>query len=84
MSFLCHLFTHHDVLQNLHVICSFYIVGMIDLALSQIPFKRLTQPLDIAKFIASQATSDEAWNTGNIINLDGGECVVAFHTPLKK
>lgn len=57
---------------------------MIDLALSQIPFKRLTQPLDIAKFISSQATSDEAWNTGNIINLDGGECVVAFHTPLKK
>jgi NAD(P)-dependent dehydrogenase (short-subunit alcohol dehydrogenase family) len=57
---------------------------MIDLALSQIPFKRLTQPRDIAKYISSQATSDEAWNTGNIINLDGGECVVAFHTPLKK
>jgi len=57
---------------------------MIDLALSQIPFKRLTQPLDIARFIASQATSDEVWNTGNIINLDGGECVVAYHTPLKK
>jgi len=57
---------------------------MIDLALSQIPFKRLTQPLDIAKFISSQATSDEVWNTGNIINLDGGEFVVAFHTPLKK
>jgi enoyl-[acyl-carrier-protein] reductase (NADH) len=57
---------------------------MIDLALSQIPFKRLTQPLDIAKFISSQTTSDEVWNTGNIINLDGGECVVAYHTPLKK
>jgi len=57
---------------------------MIDLALSQIPFKRLTQPQDIAKYIASQVTSDEAWNTGNIINLDGGESVVAFHTPLKK
>jgi len=57
---------------------------MIDLALSQIPFKRLTQPHDVAKFISSQATSDEIWNTGNIINLDGGECVVAFHTPLKK
>ncbi len=57
---------------------------MIDLALSQVPFKRLTQPLDIAKYITSQVTSDEAWNTGNIINLDGGECVVAFHTPLKK
>lgn len=57
---------------------------MIDLALSQIPFKRLTQPSDIAKYIASQATSDEIWNTGNIINLDGGEISVAFHTPLKK
>jgi NAD(P)-dependent dehydrogenase (short-subunit alcohol dehydrogenase family) len=57
---------------------------MIDLALSQIPFKRLTQPQDVAQFISSQATSDEIWNTGNIINLDGGECVVAFHTPLKK
>ncbi len=57
---------------------------MIDLALSQIPFKRLTQPNDIAKYIASQVTSDEVWNTGNIINLDGGEIAVAFHTPLKK
>ena len=57
---------------------------MIDLALSQIPFKRLTQPTDIAKYIVSQVTSNELWNTGNIINLDGGEIAVAFHTPLKK
>lgn len=57
---------------------------MIDLALSQIPFKRLTQPNDIAKYICSQSTSEEQWSTGNIINLDGGECVVAFHSPLKK
>jgi NAD(P)-dependent dehydrogenase (short-subunit alcohol dehydrogenase family) len=57
---------------------------MIDLALSQIPFKRLTQPSDVAKYICSMATSDETWNTGNVINLDGGEAVVAFHTPLKK
>ncbi|TFH02593.1 MAG: SDR family oxidoreductase [Calditrichales bacterium] len=57
---------------------------MIDLALSQIPSKRLTQPSDVAKYISSQATSDEIWNTGNVINLDGGEFVVAFHTPLKK
>lgn len=57
---------------------------MIDLALSQIPFKRLTQPTDIAKYIVSQVTSDELWNTGNIINLDGGEVAVAYHTPLKK
>ena len=57
---------------------------MIDLALSQIPFKRLTQPLDIANFIVAQATSDELWATGNVFNLDGGEITVAFHTPLKK
>ncbi len=57
---------------------------MIDLALSQIPFKRLTQPSDIAKFITTQATSDEQWATGNIFNLDGGEIAVAFHTPLAK
>jgi len=57
---------------------------MIDLALSQIPFKRLTQPADIAKFIAAQATSDENWATGNVFNLDGGEVSVAFHTPLGK
>jgi NAD(P)-dependent dehydrogenase (short-subunit alcohol dehydrogenase family) len=57
---------------------------MIDLALSQIPFKRLTQPLDIAKFIVAQVTSDELWATGNVFNLDGGEIAIAFHTPLKK
>ncbi len=57
---------------------------MIDLALSQIPFKRLTQPSDIAKFIAAQAITDEQWATGNIFNLDGGEISVAFHTPLTK
>ncbi len=57
---------------------------MIDLALSQIPFKRLTQPGDIAKFIAGQAVTDETWATGNIFNLDGGEIAVAFHTPLAK
>jgi len=57
---------------------------MIDLALSQIPFKRLTQPSDIAKFISAQAMTDEQWATGNIFNLDGGEIAVAFHTPLAK
>lgn len=57
---------------------------MIDLALSQIPFKRLTQPSDIAKFIAAQATAEENWATANIFNVDGGEISVAFHTPLEK
>lgn len=57
---------------------------MINQALSQIPFKRLTQPQDIAKFIVAQVTSDELWATGNVFNLDGGEIAVAFHTPLKK
>jgi enoyl-[acyl-carrier protein] reductase III len=57
---------------------------MIDVALSQIPFKRLTQPSDIAKFILAMATSDEIWATGNVYNIDGGEIAVAYHTPLKK
>jgi enoyl-[acyl-carrier protein] reductase III len=57
---------------------------MIDLALSQIPFKRLTEPADVAKFISAQVLSDENWATGNVINVDGGELTVAFHTPLKK
>jgi len=54
---------------------------MIDLALSQIPFKRLTQPLDIAKFILALVTSDELWATGNIFNVDGGEMISAYHSP---
>ncbi len=54
---------------------------MIDLALSQIPFKRLTQPQDIAKFILALVTSDELWATGNIFNVDGGEMISAYHSP---
>jgi len=57
---------------------------MIDLALSQIPFKRLTEPADVAKFISAQVTSDENWATGNVFNVDGGELMTAFHTALKK
>lgn len=53
---------------------------MIDLALSQIPAKRLTQPSDIAKFISALATSDETWATGNIFNVDGGELITAYHS----
>lgn len=57
---------------------------MIDLALSQIPAKRLTQPGDIAKFIAALATSDEEWATGNIFNVDGGEMIAAYHSPFSR
>jgi len=57
---------------------------MIDLALSQIPAKRLTQPLDVAKFIAAMTTSDEEWATGNVYNVDGGEMIAAYHSPFKK
>ena len=57
---------------------------MIDLALSQIPAKRLTQPADIAKFISAQATSDETWATGNVYNVDGGEMIAAYHSPFSK
>ncbi len=54
---------------------------MIDLALSQIPAKRLTQPKDIAKFIRALATSDEEWATGNVFNVDGAEIITAYHSP---
>ena len=57
---------------------------MIDLALSQIPAKRLTQPGDIAKFIAALATSDEEWATGNVFNVDGGEMIAAYHSPFTR
>ena len=57
---------------------------MIDLALSQIPAKRLTQPKDIAKFISAMATSDETWATGNVYNIDGGEMIAAYHSPFSK
>jgi len=56
---------------------------MIEHALAHVPFKRLTQPADIARFISAQATSEESWATGNIFNLDGGEISVAYHTPFK-
>ena len=57
---------------------------MIDLALSQIPAKRLTQPTDVAKFISAQATSNETWATGNVFNVDGGEMIAAYHSPFTK
>ena len=57
---------------------------MIDLALSQIPAKRLTQPGDIAKFISALAISDEEWATGNIFNVDGGEMISAYHSPFTR
>jgi enoyl-[acyl-carrier protein] reductase III len=57
---------------------------MIDLALSQIPFKRLTEPPDVAKFISALILSDGNWATGNVFNVDGGELMTAFHTALKK
>ncbi|MBD3226043.1 MAG: SDR family oxidoreductase [Caldithrix sp.] len=57
---------------------------MIDLALSQIPAKRLTQPMDIAKFISALITSDEEWATGNVFNVDGGEMITAYHSPFTR
>ncbi|HGY55748.1 MAG TPA: SDR family oxidoreductase [Caldithrix abyssi] len=57
---------------------------IIDLALSQVPAKRLTQPADISKFILALVTSDESWATGNIFNVDGGEIITAYHSPFSK
>ena len=39
---------------------------------------------DIADFILAQATSSELWATGNVINLDGGESNIAYHSLFKE
>ena len=37
------------------------------------PGKRLTQPNDVAQYIALIGLTEETWLTGNIIRVDGGE-----------
>ena len=37
------------------------------------PGKRLTIPLDVAKFISLIGLSNNTWMTGNNIRVDGGE-----------
>ncbi len=46
---------------------------MIDLATQRNPGGRLTQPEDVARAIATLIQDDNAWLTGNVIGVDGGE-----------
>lgn len=41
------------------------------------PHGRLTQPEDVAQAIVALSGSGSAWITGNVINVDGGEDIVA-------
>ena len=41
------------------------------------PAGRLTIPEDVARAIAGLSTSDSAWINGNVIRVDGGECIVS-------
>ena len=49
---------------------------MIERARSLNPGMRLTQPEDVAKFIALLGLSEESWLTGNTIRIDGGEDII--------
>lgn len=41
------------------------------------PHGRLTTPEDVAKAIAALCRPETSWMTGNVIGVDGGECIVA-------
>ncbi len=49
---------------------------MIETATKKNPHGRLTTTQDIAKAIALFSHSDTQWMTGNVIRVDGGECIV--------
>jgi NAD(P)-dependent dehydrogenase (short-subunit alcohol dehydrogenase family) len=50
---------------------------LIDHAKIRNPHGRLTTPEDVAKAIVAFSNPETAWMTGNVIGVDGGECVVA-------
>ncbi|MCA2218260.1 SDR family oxidoreductase [Jidongwangia harbinensis] len=41
------------------------------------PHRRLTEPEDVAEFIALLTLTDSSWLTGNVIGVDGGELISA-------
>jgi NAD(P)-dependent dehydrogenase (short-subunit alcohol dehydrogenase family) len=48
---------------------------VIEGTLSRNPYHRLTQPEDVADAIVAFSRPELAWMTGNIIRVDGGECI---------
>lgn len=51
--------------------------GMAQAALQRNPSGRLTTPIDVARAIAVLSHPDAYWINGNVINVDGGEMIVA-------
>jgi NAD(P)-dependent dehydrogenase (short-subunit alcohol dehydrogenase family) len=50
---------------------------IIEGALARNPTGRLTRPEDVARALVALAGPDTYWVTGNVINVDGGEEVLA-------
>ena len=50
-------------------------VFRLDLSGNRNPYHRLTQPKDVADAIVAFSRPELAWMTGNIIRVDGGECI---------
>lgn len=44
---------------------------------SRNPYGRLTTPEDVARAVVAFSLPETAWMTGNVIGVDGGECIVA-------
>ena len=49
---------------------------MVDATLRRNPYHRLTRPGDVANAIVAFSRPELSWMTGNIIRVDGGECIV--------
>ena len=49
---------------------------MIEMAVKKNPYGRLTTTQDVAKAIAVLSSAETQWMTGNVIRVDGGECIV--------
>jgi NAD(P)-dependent dehydrogenase (short-subunit alcohol dehydrogenase family) len=50
---------------------------IVEASLRRNPYRRLTQPPDVANAILAFSRPELAWMTGNIIRVDGGECIAA-------
>ena len=51
--------------------------GMVEMALARHPRGRLTTPEDVAQVLVALSAPGCGWLTGNVIQVDGGEGLVA-------